>query len=100
MGVYNTTIPTDRFLFLFLKLKDKVSMNPQIIAQLALSSIISKIFEYFILDRIQDQIMLNFNQFGYRKIMSTIACSFIVNQTIEYYKRCVLFIFRSFKSFR
>ena len=53
---------------------------------IALSSIISKMFEYIILDKIQDQIKLNVNQFGYRKNMSTVKCSFIVNQAIQYYK--------------
>ena len=54
---------------------------------ITLSSIITKLFEYIILEKLENQVLLNVNQFGYKKNMSTTTCSFILNQTIQYYKR-------------
>ena len=53
---------------------------------IAISSMISKLFEYIILEKIQNNVKLNINQFGYKSNMSTVTCSFILNQTIQYYK--------------
>ena len=53
---------------------------------IALSSIIGKLFEYIILDIIQSNIYLNPNQFGYRSNVSTSHCSFVINNTIQYFR--------------
>ena len=53
---------------------------------IALSSIVGKLFEYIILRKIQDNVQLNSNQFGYKKGVSTAHCSFALNETIQYYK--------------
>ena len=53
---------------------------------IALSSIFGKLFEYIILKKIQDNVELNKNQFGYKKGVSTAHCSFVLNETIQYYR--------------
>ena len=52
---------------------------------ISLSSIISKLFEYVIYEKIKSNLKSSDCQFGFRSNHSTTLCSSVLNQTIEYY---------------
>ena len=53
---------------------------------IALNSIICKLFEYVILENIEKIVKTSQYQFGYKEGHSTAMCSFMLSQTLEYYK--------------
>ena len=52
---------------------------------IAINTTVSKLFEYVLLDCISPYIKSNDYQFGFKTNHSTTLCSFILNQTIQYY---------------
>ena len=52
---------------------------------LALTCVISKMFEFLILHRYQDLLRTTANQFGFKQKLSTDMCIFSLKQIIEYY---------------
>ena len=50
------------------------------------NSIISKIIDYVIMQLIDDKITTSAYQFGYKESFSTSLCSFLVSETIQYYR--------------
>ena len=53
---------------------------------IALSSTVGKAFEYIILSKLKKVVCNSECQFGYKNDTSTITCSFILNQVIQYYQ--------------
>ena len=51
-----------------------------------LSSVISKVFEYIILSRIEKYIETADNQFGFKKGQGTEMCVFVLKELVRYYK--------------
>ena len=60
-----------------------VSSNYRAISK---NTIISKIIDYVIILQIQDKLCTSSYQFAYKKGFSTSMCSFLVAETIQYYK--------------
>ena len=52
----------------------------------ALTSVISKIFELLILEKYSSQFITTCNQFGFKAKHGTEECIFVLQQIIEYYK--------------
>ena len=52
---------------------------------IALASILSKIFEMVILDRISIYLLTNDNQFGFKKKLGTDSCIYVMKQIIDQY---------------
>ena len=50
------------------------------------NSIISKIIDYVLIQLINDKMSTSAYQFGYKEKFSTSLCSFLVSETIQYYK--------------
>ena len=50
------------------------------------NSIISKIIDYVIMQLIDDKMKTSTYQFGYKESFSTSLCSFLVSETIQYYR--------------
>ena len=63
-------------------LSDKNNYRP-----IALSSIISKVFENLILHRLEEYIWTIDNQFGCKSGHSTVLCVDAITEVIEYFKR-------------
>mgnify|MGYP001557728143 CR=1 FL=1 len=61
-------------------LSDKNNYRP-----LAITSVVSKIFEFLVLNRYSSQLHSSFNQFGFKQKHSTEMCTFVFKQVIEYY---------------
>ena len=64
---------------------------------IALSSVISKVFENVILYRLEEYLWTTNNQFGYKAGHSTDLCVYALTELIEYFKRpptsvCVAFL--------
>ena len=53
---------------------------------IALSSIISKVFEHIIIIRLEEYLWTNDNQFGFKSSHSTDLCIYALTEFIEYYK--------------
>ena len=53
---------------------------------IALSSIISKVFEYIITERLEIYLWTNHNQFGFTSAHSTDLCIYALTEFIEYFK--------------
>ena len=53
---------------------------------IAVSSVIGKLFESILLIKLNELILPCDYQFGYKRHSSTTICSFILNQTVQYYK--------------
>ena len=54
---------------------------------IALSSVISKVFENVILYRLEDYLWTTNNQFGYKAGHSTDLCVYALTEFIEFFKR-------------
>ena len=52
---------------------------------IALCSIIGKLFEYVLLSKLNSMTVSNEYQLGFKDNVSTTYCSFLINQTIQYY---------------
>ena len=50
------------------------------------NSMISKIIDYIIMQLIKDKMLTSAYQFGYKENFSTSLCSFLVSETIQYYR--------------
>ena len=55
---------------------------------IALASIISKVLEMIILDRISDFLLTNENQFGFKKRLGTDSCIYVLKEVVDRY-RCL-----------
>ena len=53
---------------------------------IALSSVISKVFEHIILDRIESFLYTTNNQFGFKAKHATDQCLYLLKEVIDYYK--------------
>ena len=53
---------------------------------IALSSVISKVFEHIILDRIESFLYTTDNQFGFKAKHATDQCLYLLKEVIDYYK--------------
>ena len=62
-------------------LSDKNNYRP-----IALSSIVSKVFEKVILERLEEYLWTADNQFGFRASHSTDLCVYALTEFIEYFK--------------
>jgi len=72
-------------------LSDKNNYRP-----IALSSIISKVFEHIILQRLEAYLWTNDNQFGFKTSHSTDLCVYALCEFIEYFKSRSTSVFISF----
>ena len=52
---------------------------------IAISSVIGKILDHVIIDRLSDCLKTSDYQFGFKSNSSTVLCSTMVNETIQYY---------------
>ena len=50
------------------------------------NTILSKIIDYILLDKVGDKLTTSIYQFAYKEGYSTSLCSFLVAETIQYYK--------------
>ena len=69
-----------------LKNKRKSQTDSNNYRGIALSSLILKLLEYVIIDKIQDNIISSDYQFAYKKNHSTVMCNFVLDQTLQYYR--------------
>ena len=68
------------------KNKSKTLCDSSNYRAIALSSIIGKLFEYVLLSKLSNMTQSSEYQFGFKSNISTKYCSFLINQTIQYYK--------------
>ena len=71
---------------------------------IAISSVIDKILDHAIIDRLSDCLKTSDYQFGFKSKSSTVSCSTMVNEAIQYYiekagKRIYLLLFDAIKAF-
>ena len=71
---------------------------------IAISSVIGKILDHVIIDRLSDCLKTSDYQFGFKSNSSTVLCSTMVNETIQYYiekggKRIYLLLLDATKAF-
>ena len=71
---------------------------------IAISSVIGKILDHVIIDRLSDCLKTTDYQFGFKSKSSTVLCSTMVNETIQYYiekggKRIYLLLLDATKAF-
>ena len=64
--------------------------------QIALSSIISKVFEHTIVIRLEEYLWTNDNQFGFKSVHSTDLCIYALTEFIEYFKSCSTSVYVAF----
>ena len=64
-----------------MKINSKENNRP-----IALASIISKVFESVILNRIEGTLTTNFNQFGFKKNHSTDTCIYALKDMLHCYR--------------
>ena len=57
---------------------------------IALSNIASKVFEHFIILRLEEYLWTNDNQFGFKSGHSTDLCIYALSEFIEYFKAVLL----------
>ena len=63
---------------------------------IALPSIISKVFEHVIAERLEVYLWTNDNQFGYKSGHSTDLCIYALTELIEYFKSCFTSVYVAF----
>ena len=63
---------------------------------IALSSIISKLFEHTIVIRLEEYLWTNDNQFGFKSGHSTDLCIYALTEFIEYFKSCSTSVYVAF----
>ena len=73
-------------------------------SSIAISSVIDKILDHAIIDRLSDCLKTSDYQFGFKSKSSTVSCSTMVNEAIQYYiekagKRIYLLLFDAIKAF-
>ena len=73
-------------------------------SSIAISSVIDKILDHVIIDRLSDCLKISDYQFGFKSKSSTVSCSTMVNEAIQYYiekagKRIYLLLFGAIKAF-
>ena len=61
------------------------STNADLYRSLAISSILSKILDYVIIDQQSDSLGTSDYQFGFKSHSSTMLCSTMLIETIQYY---------------
>ena len=71
---------------------------------IAISSVIGKTLDHVIIDKLSDCLKTSDYQFGYKSKSSTVLCSTMVNETIQYYiekggKRLYLLMLDATKAF-
>ena len=66
--------------------KSKSLSNSDNYRAISKNTIISKIIDYVLISLIDDKLITSAYQFAYKKAFSTSLCSFIVLETIQYYK--------------
>ena len=59
--------------------------DPNNYGQIAISSLIKKLFNTIILDKQQMSLETNVLQFGFKKNSSTVICTSMLKETIDYY---------------
>ena len=59
--------------------------NSDMYRSIAISSLLSNIFDNVIIERQQDFLSTSNYQFGFKAISSTVLCTTMVNETIQYY---------------
>ena len=53
---------------------------------IALASVLSKVIEYVILNRIENMLTTNHNQFGFKKHHGTDQCVYVLKEALSHYK--------------
>ena len=53
--------------------------------QIAISSLMGKLFDSIVLEEQQDSLFTDLLQFGFKKTTSTVVCTSLLKETIEYY---------------
>ena len=61
------------------------STNAELYRSIAISSILSKILDYVIIDQLSDSLGTSDYQFGFKSHSSTMLCSTMLIETIQYY---------------
>ena len=64
------------------KINDKNNYRP-----IAIASIISKVFEIILLDRLSDVVNTNCNQFGFKPKLGTDMCIYSLKEIIDRYRQ-------------
>ena len=59
--------------------------NSDMYRSIAISSLLSKIFDNVVIERQQDFLLTSNYQFGFKAKSSTVLCTTMVNETIQYY---------------
>ena len=54
---------------------------------IAIATVVSKLFEFVLLERIKGLLGTSDNQFGFKSEQSTDMCIYLLKETIDYYKR-------------
>ena len=61
--------------------------NSDMYRSIAISSLLSKIFDNVVIERQQDFLSTSNYQFGFKAKSSTVLCTTMVNETIQYYMK-------------
>ena len=72
-------------LYQFLKRKGVINVILIIIDKIAISSILGKLFDIIVLDAQYDSLSTDVLHFGFKKNSSTVICTSMLLDTIEYY---------------
>ena len=71
--------------------------------QIAISSLMGKLFDSIVLEEQQDSLFTDLLQFGFKKKSSTVVCTSLLKETIEYYNEnntdCYLLLLDASKAF-